>query len=57
MNEISPPANTLLQKKSAQIAAAALAPNAERVDREAEWPAHGLHALADAGLLGLHIPR
>ena len=57
MNEISSPANTLLQKKSAQIAAAALAPHAERVDREAEWPADGLHALADAGLLGLHIPR
>jgi alkylation response protein AidB-like acyl-CoA dehydrogenase len=57
MNETSPLANTILQKKSAQIAAAALAPDAERVDREAEWPADGMHALADAGLLGLHIPR
>src|SRR5215831_17165675 len=55
MNEIAPPA--VLQKKSAQIAAAVLAPDAERVDREAEWPAHGLRALADAGLMGLHIPR
>src|SRR5215471_16215193 len=55
MNEIAPPA--VLQKKSAQIAAAVLAPDAERVDREADWPAAGLRALADAGLMGLHIPR
>jgi alkylation response protein AidB-like acyl-CoA dehydrogenase len=48
---------TALQKKSAQIAAAVLAPNAARVDRQAQWPADGLHALADAGLMGLLIPH
>ena len=57
MNEIPPPATAILQKKSAQIAAAVIAPDAERVDREADWPAAGLKALADAGLMGLHIPR
>jgi len=55
MNEA--PLPTALQKKSAQIAAAVLARNADRVDREAEWPADSLHALADAGLMGLHIPH
>lgn len=57
MNETPPPPATILQKKSAQIAAATLAANAERVDKEAQWPGHGLRALADAGLTGLHIPR
>jgi alkylation response protein AidB-like acyl-CoA dehydrogenase len=55
MNET--PLPTALQKKSAQIAASILAPNADRVDRGAQWPADGLHALADAGLMGLHIPH
>ena len=57
MNDIPKPATANLQKKSAQIAAAVLAPNADRVDREGQWPADGLHALADAGMMGLHIPR
>lgn len=33
-----------------------IAPQAERVDREAAWPEHSLRALAEAGLLGLHVP-
>lgn len=33
-----------------------IAPEAERVDREAVWPEHSLRALAEAGLLGLHVP-
>ena len=56
MSDMPPPATAILQKKSAQIAATVIAPDAERVDREADWPAGGLHALADAGLMGLHIP-
>lgn len=57
MNDTSPPAATILQQKSARIAQAVLAPNAERVDRNSQWPAAGMHALAEAGLMGLHIPR
>lgn len=57
MTDVTMPATATLQKRSAQIAATVLAPNAERIDREAEWPAHNLRALADAGLMGLHIPR
>lgn len=52
MNEIS-----RLRNRAAQVAAAALAPNAQRVDQGAEWPVDGLRALADARLLGLHVPR
>ncbi len=40
-----------------RIAVEVLEPNAGEVDRDAEWPRAGLRALADAGLLGLHIPR
>lgn len=46
-----------LQARAAELAAAILAPNAERVDQDAQWPATGMRALADAGLLGLHVPR
>lgn len=33
------------------------APNAERVDADATWPEDTFRALADAGLLGLHVPQ
>jgi isovaleryl-CoA dehydrogenase len=46
-----------LKEAAARIAANVLRPNAEHIDREAEWPAKGLRALADAGLAGLHVPR
>jgi len=35
----------------------ALAPMAERVDSEAAWPEDAMRAIADAGLLGLHLPQ
>jgi alkylation response protein AidB-like acyl-CoA dehydrogenase len=46
-----------LRAAAAQVGEAVLAPDAERVDREAAWPERGLHALAEAGLMGLHIPE
>lgn len=39
------------------VAATTLAADAERVDAEAAWPERGLRAIADAGLLGLHVPQ
>lgn len=33
-----------------------LAPRATDVDAAAEWPAEGMAALADVGLMGLHVP-
>jgi len=45
-------------KGSAQlIASDVLARNAAQVDQQAQWPREGLHALAQAGFMGLHIPR
>lgn len=32
-------------------------PNADREDREAAWPAPAMRALAEAGLMGLNVPR
>jgi isovaleryl-CoA dehydrogenase len=46
-----------LRIKVAKIAAEVLAPQAERIDREGRWPAEGMKALGEAGLLGLHVPR
>lgn len=34
-----------------------LAVNAATVDADAQWPAGSMRALAEAGLLGLHVPR
>ncbi|HEX6040941.1 acyl-CoA dehydrogenase family protein [Longimicrobium sp.] len=39
------------------IATDVVAPLAEREDHEARWPAEAMRALADAGLLGLHVPE
>ncbi len=39
------------------VAADVIAPAAEAVDREAAWPERSMRALAEAGLLGLHVPR
>jgi isovaleryl-CoA dehydrogenase len=46
-----------LKLTAAQIAANVLEPHAASVDREARWPEAGMRALADSGLMGLHIPR
>lgn len=44
-------------RRAREIAAEVVAPNAERVDREARWPEEGLRALQAADLGGLVVPR
>jgi isovaleryl-CoA dehydrogenase len=46
-----------LRRTAARVAADILEPNAATVDREAQWPKAGLRALADSGLMGLHVRR
>jgi isovaleryl-CoA dehydrogenase len=46
-----------LRFTSEQIALEQIAPRAEEVDRDCLWPAHALRALAEGGLLGLHVPK
>jgi isovaleryl-CoA dehydrogenase len=43
--------------RAREIAATVVAPNAEREDADALWPEPAMRALADAGLMGLHVPR
>lgn len=45
-----------LRQKAESIAVNVAAPRAEEVDRDAIWPRHTFDALADAGLLSLHVP-
>lgn len=45
-----------LRSRVEEIAAEAIAPRAEEVDRDAVWPEHSFRALGEAGLLGLHVP-
>jgi alkylation response protein AidB-like acyl-CoA dehydrogenase len=42
--------------RAGEIAATVIAPNVEEEDREAHWPAPAMKALAEAGLMGLHVP-
>ena len=46
-----------LQSLAAKISRAELAPRAADVDEHSLWPEAQLHALADAGLMGLHVPK
>jgi isovaleryl-CoA dehydrogenase len=38
------------------VATSVIAPGAEELERTAAWPAAAMRALADAGLMGLHVP-
>jgi len=40
-----------------RVAREVLAAHVERVDAQAVWPEESLRAVADAGLLGLHVPK
>lgn len=57
---LSPAAATPLERLrqlAAEIAGSVLAEECGEVDADAKWPEKGLRALADAGLMGLHIPE
>jgi isovaleryl-CoA dehydrogenase len=42
---------------AAEISSTVVAPNVEREDAEAVWPEPAMRALAEAGLMGLHVPE
>ncbi|HSP33917.1 MAG TPA: acyl-CoA dehydrogenase family protein [Thermoanaerobaculia bacterium] len=46
-----------LRLQAEEIATNVALPLAADVDRERRWPAHTFRALADAGLMGLHVPE
>lgn len=46
-----------LRARFEEVTDRAIAPHAERVDREYLYPKHSLRALGDAGLMGLHVPQ
>ena len=45
-----------VRERARIIAQTVAAPLAEAVDEQAMWPQHSMKALAEAGLLGLHVP-
>src|SRR5215469_1650032 len=45
-----------LRERAEGVVNSRVAQNAEGVDAECSWPADSLDALAEAGLLGLHVP-
>lgn len=57
MSAILPDRLEKLRNRVEEIAAERISPHAERVDAEAVWPAEGLRALQEEGLMALHVPR
>ena len=45
-----------LQERTAAVVEAETAPRSSQVDQAAQWPAHSMKALGEAGLLGLMVP-
>jgi len=45
-----------LQALARQVTRSSIEPLAAQVDAQCLWPAHSMAALAEAGLLGLHVP-
>lgn len=52
-----PPQLLRLHDAMREVAAAVAAPRADEVDEKKVWPEHTFRALADAKLLGLHVPE
>ena len=46
-----------LRSLAGEIGTSVLRPSADETDREGRWPKQGLRALAEAGLMGLHVPQ
>jgi isovaleryl-CoA dehydrogenase len=46
-----------LRLRAESVVDEVIRPRAEEVDREGRWPEHSLRALAQAGLLGLQVPK
>lgn len=57
MDGVNSPELRRLVGVTREITSTVIAANAEREDREATWPESSMRALADAGLMGLHVPR
>ncbi len=58
MGEVSvEPVSPRLLSLAQDVASRVAAPLAQSIDQEARWPAEALGALAENGLLGLHVPR
>lgn len=51
------PQLTRLQELARQVATSVAAPRASEVDEQRMWPEHTFRALAEAGLIGLHVPE
>jgi isovaleryl-CoA dehydrogenase len=55
--EFGSPALRDIRVKAESIAKTVAAPRATEVDVNCLWPKHTMRALAEAGLLGLHVPK
>ncbi|WP_341501940.1 acyl-CoA dehydrogenase family protein [Gallaecimonas sp. GXIMD4217] len=57
MNDLLSPSILRLRATAAEVTQAVIGPQSAHVDREASWPARSMQVLADADLMGLHVPK
>ncbi|GLQ30883.1 acyl-CoA dehydrogenase family protein [Litoribrevibacter albus] len=57
MDEFLPESIVKLRDLTRELTEAEISPRAAQVDKNACWPQHSMYTLADAGLLGLHVPK
>jgi alkylation response protein AidB-like acyl-CoA dehydrogenase len=56
MDDLLTPRIRELRSAAETVARASIAPRADAIDADCAWPRQGLRALADADLMGLHVP-
>jgi isovaleryl-CoA dehydrogenase len=57
MDEILSPTILHLRSIAREVARDHIAPKSAQVDSDCTWPRHSITALAEVGLLGLHVPK
>ena len=56
MEVLLPESIVRLRHQVEELTLSQIAPQAEQTDHDATWPQHSMRALADAGVMGLHVP-
>lgn len=57
MHHLIPDSILKLRELASEVTRTSIAPLASEVDSRAHWPEHSMRALADANLMGLHVPK
>ncbi|MCK5789912.1 MAG: acyl-CoA dehydrogenase family protein [Ketobacter sp.] len=57
MEVLLPESIVRLRHQVQELTLSHIAPQASQTDQDARWPLHSMQALAEAGVMGLHVPK